>query len=54
MNLQKTQTLNLKVVLTQDEKTIAKSLAKSKGYSFQGWIGQLIKTELKKAQEVSR
>ena len=32
--------------ITPDERDKAKSLAKSMGMTFQGWLGQLIKREL--------
>ena len=42
----------IKVDFTPQERDEAKALAKSKGMTFQGWLGQLVKRELKKAQEV--
>ena len=38
----------LKADISNQEKIKAKSLAKSKGMTFQGWIGQLIRTELRR------
>lgn len=40
----------LRVAITDCEKAAAKRLAKSKGMTFQGWMGQLIKRELEEAQ----
>jgi len=40
----------LRVDITDREKAAAKRLAKSKGMTFQGWMGQLIKRELEEAQ----
>jgi len=40
----------LRVDITDREKAAAKRLAKSKGMTFQGWVGQLIKRELEEAQ----
>ncbi len=40
----------LRVAITDREKAEAKRLAKSKGMTFQGWMGQLIKRELEEAQ----
>lgn len=40
----------LRVAITDREKAAAKRLAKSKGMTFQGWMGQLIKRELEEAQ----
>lgn len=42
------QTVLVKVSLTPEEKETAKTKAKSLGYTFQGWIGNLIKSELLK------
>lgn len=39
----------LKVGITKEESNRAKSLAKSRGFSYQGWLGQLIKCELASA-----
>lgn len=38
----------LRVDISEKEKIYAKKMAKSKGYSFQGWLGSLVKEELKK------
>lgn len=39
----------LRVDITDREKAAAKRLAKSKGMTFQGWMGQLIKRELEES-----
>jgi hypothetical protein len=44
-----TTTSLLRVAITDREKAAAKRLAKSKGMTFQGWMGQLIKRELEEA-----
>ena len=36
--------------ISKEEREKANKLAKSKGYSFKGWVGQLIKAELKSAE----
>ncbi len=41
--------LKLNVCISQEESNRAKSLAKSRGFSYQGWLGQLIKRELASA-----
>ncbi len=43
--------MNIKVQIQKQEKEEAKYLAKTKGMTFQGWLGQLIKNELKKSRE---
>jgi len=37
--------------ISAQEKTAAKALAKSKGMTFQGWLGQLVKAALKQAEQ---
>ena len=54
MQLEKYNTEMIRADITKDERLKANRLAKSKGYSFQGWVGQLIKAELQKAEEVKR
>lgn len=50
-NITRTQAAPLlRVDITDREKAAAKRLAKSKGMTFQGWMGQLIKRELEEAQ----
>lgn len=44
------QVLNLKVLLFGHEKTAAKALAKSKGMTFQGFVGQLIRQALAESE----
>lgn len=46
MNTEKS-VISIKIAITQTEKQIAKRLAKSLGYSFQGWLGNLVKNEIK-------
>ena len=47
MKVQKcTQYQKLTVQISLDERERAKKLAKSKGMSFMGWLGQLVKNEL--------
>lgn len=41
----------LKVRITSEEKNQAKALAKSKGMTFSGWLGQLVKRELKSSSK---
>lgn len=55
MKLQKTHTEMIRADISKEERTNANRLAKSKGMTFQGFVGQLIKNELKKseAEEVS-
>lgn len=38
----------LRANISQEEKESARKLAKSQGYTFQGWLGQIIKRELYK------
>ena len=38
---------------SSEEKEQAKALAKSKGMTFQGWLGQLIKNALKEEREAT-
>ena len=37
--------------ISEDEKNSAKKLAKSKGMTFQGWIGQLIRQALAESRK---
>lgn len=51
MKLQNTHNYQqLKVCITAAEKQLAYEMAKSKGMTFQGWLGQLIKKELKEEE----
>lgn len=50
--IQKCNTQQIRAAITKDEKDRIYKLAKSKGMTFQGWMGQLIKSEL--AKEESR
>lgn len=43
----------LNVLISHEERNMAKSIAKKKGMTFQGWLGQLIKRELE-AQNADR
>ena len=49
MNSLNPETKYLKVQITTSEIVKAKSLAKSKGMTLKGWLGQLIKHELHSA-----
>ena len=50
-NITRTQSASLlRVAITDREKAAAKRLAKSKGMTFQGWMGQLIKRELEEVR----
>ena len=42
----KNKALSIFVAISSDEKAAAKALAKSKGMTFQGFVGQLIKKAL--------
>ncbi|MPM30657.1 hypothetical protein SDC9_77207 [bioreactor metagenome] len=42
----------LRAEITSDQKKLARKLAKSKGMTFQGWLGQLIQKEI--SQEANR
>ncbi|MCK9192128.1 MAG: hypothetical protein M0P10_11375 [Sphaerochaetaceae bacterium] len=42
------ETTNVKIDLTKTEKYEAKKYAKNFGYTFQGWLGSLVRAELKK------
>lgn len=41
------KTTLIKASITSTERDAAKALAKSKGMTFSGWLGQLVKRELK-------
>lgn len=43
----------VKAKISSEEKEQAKALAKSKGMTFQGWLGQLIKNALKEEREAT-
>ena len=47
----RSECINTRVRITKQESAQAKELAKSKGMTFQGWLGQLIKRELAKSQQ---
>lgn len=51
MNTEKpvTNTVSVKIELSKKQKTLAKQYAKKQGYSFQWWLGSLVKEELKKS-----
>ena len=53
MQLQKTHSEMIRADISKEERTKANKLAKSKGMTFQGFIGQLIKNELKNAEAVN-
>ena len=40
----------LKALITKDEAKQAKEIAKSKGMTFQGWLGNVIRQELQKEE----
>lgn len=44
---------NIKVDFTRQERDEAKALAKSKGMTFQGFVGQLIKNALRESKEAA-
>lgn len=44
---------NIKVDFTRQERDEAKALAKSKGMTFQGFVGQLIKNALRESKEAT-
>lgn len=46
-----TESYSIRFRLSADDRQEAKLLAKSKGMTFEGWIGQLIKRELANAEE---
>ena len=39
---------SVKIVLTENETNEAKQIVKSKGYTFQGWLGNLVRKEIEK------
>lgn len=43
----------IRAFITNSEREQAKALAKSKGMTFQGWLGQLIKNALKEEREAT-
>ncbi|MDC7250477.1 MAG: hypothetical protein PQJ49_11225 [Sphaerochaetaceae bacterium] len=43
----------LRVGISELEKNYAKNIAKSQGYTFQGWLGQLVKKELEKNKNIN-
>ena len=53
MDTKKSTTTAIKVDFSRQERDEAKRLAKSKGMTFQGWIGQLVRKELAAAREVT-
>lgn len=46
-----TESYSIRFRLSVEDRQEAKLLAKSKGMTFEGWIGQLIKRELENAKE---
>jgi len=50
MSRTKKTSTSIKVDFTRQERDEAKALAKSKGMTFQGWLGQLVQRELKNAR----
>lgn len=53
MKYEITDSTLLKVSITKEERLEAKKLAKAQGMTLQGWLGQLIKTELHKGEAAS-
>lgn len=53
MKLVKTDYIKLNVCISQEESKAAKAFAKSLGFSYQGWLGQLVKRELVEAGVVA-
>lgn len=49
MTLQNCKKINISISVNERDK--AKALAKSKGMTFQGWLGQLVKRELEAAEK---
>lgn len=49
----KSTSISVFIALSQMERDEAKALAKSKGMTFQGWLGNLVKKELE-AQNADR
>ena len=52
MKLQKAhiETQKLTVMITASERDTAKAIAKSQGMTFAGWLGQLVKREIRSDQ----
>lgn len=40
------QVNNVKIILSSYEKEKAKKIAKNKGFTFQGWLGNLVRKEI--------
>lgn len=52
-NIRQIQTAPLiRVDITEEQKRLARKIAKSKGMTFQGWVGQIIQREI--SQEANR
>ena len=49
-NTNNSKPISIFVFISQDEKTAAKALAKSKGMTFQGFVGQLIRQALAESE----
>ena len=47
----RSECINTRIRISHEESEQAKSIARSKGMTFQGWLGQLIKRELAKSQQ---
>lgn len=45
--------MQVRISISQIEYETAKTIAKNKGMTFQGWLGQLVKAELEKSKEVT-
>lgn len=46
-----TESYSIRFRLSADDRQKAKLFAKSKGMTFEGWLGQLIKRELREAEK---
>ena len=50
-SVKKYQYYQTKISITPQEKNIAKSLAKSQGMTFQGWLGKIIRQEISRESQ---
>ena len=50
MKIENSNATTVKINISRDERISARHLAKSQGMTFQGWLGLLIRRELKKAE----
>ena len=42
------KTVNVRIDISEIEKQLAKRIAKKQGFTFQGWLGKLVRKELEK------